>query len=587
VSRIGAEPWLKPGRTALHLASVSSRIFPWLVVLGVAAALAESIGISLIVLFLYSAFGRGAEAFQSGGLMQRAYGLAVEFLPGPVFLGATVIGLIALKASFITVYTVLSARVQNRLGEDICNRLHRQYLEVSYDYVRRRDQGELLNIVATQSWAVAHAYRLTSRILISITMLTVMGCFLLAISWQVTLFAAVGSACLVWALQALSKPARRLGAVTVEAGQHMAEQTMLSLQSMRTVRAFGQEAQRRAAFEKASASARLVADRMELVNAIVSPLSEVGYVCLLLATTAFASGIGLPFASTLTAVALLYRLQGPIRELQASAMGLAQAEAPVALIYEVLRKDNKTFSPQGGEVFSGLREGVEFRAVEFGYEPSETTLADVSFRIPAGKTTALIGASGAGKTTIINLLLRLEEPRRGGICVDGTALSELDRKAWLSAVALAGQDADLMDSSVRANLQIAREGADDASLLRALDDVGLGDLIRSFPDGLDQWIGPHAANLSGGQRQRLAIAQVLLRDPHFIIFDEATSALDFQAEHQIRAMIESRFVGRTLLIVTHRLDTITGVDHAVLLDGGRVLTEGLLAAVRGHRLWPT
>jgi ABC-type multidrug transport system fused ATPase/permease subunit len=557
-------------------------IFPCLVVLGVAAALAESIGISLIVLFLYSVFGRGAETFQSGGLMQQAYGLAVEFLPGPVFLAVAVVGSIVLKASFITAYTVLSARVQNGLGEQIRNRLHRQYLEVSYDYVRRRDQGELLNIVATQSWAVADAYRLCTRILVSIIMLMVMGCFLLAVSWQVTLFATIGSACLVWALQALSKPARRLGAAAVDAGQHMAEQTMLSLQSMRTVRAFGQEAQRRTAFEKASASARSVADRMELVNATMSPLSEIGYVCLLLATTAFASGIGLPFASTLTAVALLYRLQGPLRELQASAMGLAQAEAPVALVHEVLRNDNKIFPPQGGEAFSGLREGIEFRAVEFGYEPSQTTLADVSFRIPAGKTTALIGASGAGKTTIINLLLRLEEPRRGGIRVDGTALSRLDRRAWLATLALAGQDADLMDSSVRANLQIASEGADDATLWCALDDAGLGDLIRSFPDGLDQWIGPHAANLSGGQRQRLAIAQVLLRDPDFIIFDEATNALDFQAEHQIRAMIESRFVGRTLLIVTHRLSTITDVDHAILLDGGRVLTEGPLAAVRGR-----
>ena len=201
-------------------------------------------------------------------------------------------------------------------------------------------------------------------------------------------------------------------------------------------------------------------------------------------------------------------------------------------------------------------------------------LARASFAIPAGATTAIVGESGAGKSTIVNLLLRLYAPQDGRILADGVPLEELSRTGWLARIAVAGQDVELVEGTVGENIRLARPEADDARLRAAAAAAGALAFIEALPDGFESWIGQQGLNLSGGQRQRIGIARAVLRDPDVLILDEATNALDAALEDEIHGNLRRAFAGRTLVLVTHRLEAASAADHVVRVRDGRTAEAG-------------
>ncbi len=231
-----------------------------------------------------------------------------------------------------------------------------------------------------------------------------------------------------------------------------------------------------------------------------------------------------------------------------------------------------------------MEHAIRFRNVSFRYtDDAPLALCEASFHVPAGRTTAIVGASGAGKTTIVNLLLRLDEPSTGEILLDDIPLSAVDRASWLAQLAVAGQDVELMDSTIRANIQVSRADATDADIREAARVAGIWDIIEAQPYGLDHWIGPHGANFSGGQRQRLGLARAFLRDPQILVLDEATNALDAGLDEAIRANLTARFGDRTLVVITHKLETALQCDHLIHIAAGRVLEEGEPTALIAQR----
>lgn len=198
-------------------------------------------------------------------------------------------------------------------------------------------------------------------------------------------------------------------------------------------------------------------------------------------------------------------------------------------------------------------------------------LDGVSFDIPAGRTTALVGASGAGKTTLIHLLLRLYSPGAGTICVDGVPLQDLRRSDWLGLLAVAGQDVDLIEGTVADNIRLADAGASQDDVLAAARVAGVAEFVEPLAEGYDTWIGQQGHRFSGGQRQRLGLARALLRKPQLLILDEATNALDSELERRIRQAIAEQLPASTVLIISHHADTVRHADHVVHLQAGRVV----------------
>ncbi|WOI54044.1 ABC transporter ATP-binding protein [Parvularcula sp. LCG005] len=563
-------------REAIGIMRPFAWTLPVLIVFGLISSLAETAGVTLIIFLLYALMGRGLEATEFGGGIGSALNSVTSVLQDPGMLMIAVLFAIFIKLVVSIAFALLSAWVSNRLGENVQNRLHQQYLDVDYDYIRQRKEGEMLKVIATESWSVPAAYNHVSTFLINATAIVVMTAVLFLVSWQITLIAIVGVAILMVAVELLTIPARRLGRDVTQINEEMAARTLTALQGMRVIRAFGQERFMTTRFQKTTARARKNAIRLAQLSASIGPLSEVGYIIVLAVIVAVSQGQAIPFATTLTAVALLFRLQTPLYAAQGAVLSFAGLEAQLKSVLDTLHRADKSYPPQGEQAFSGLKRHICFRDVTFHYGDNQTPALDaVSFEIPAGKTTAIIGKSGAGKSTLLNMLVRLDRPQTGGIDIDGVPIDDIERSSWLSRVAIAGQDVDLIDSSVEANIRMSRLDATDEQMKRAIDIAGVKPVIDRLEDGLRHWIGPSGANLSGGQRQRIGLARALLTEPDILILDEATSALDQELEALIRRNLEQDLAGKTIIIVTHRLQTITDADHAIVIDQGRVVAEGL------------
>jgi ATP-binding cassette subfamily B protein len=201
-------------------------------------------------------------------------------------------------------------------------------------------------------------------------------------------------------------------------------------------------------------------------------------------------------------------------------------------------------------------------------------LNDVGFHIDPGTTTALVGPSGAGKTTLVRLALRLIDPQAGQVLLDGIDLRQLKVAALRRAVALVPQDVALFNDSLRANIAFARPELDDAAIWAAAEAAELGKFIKGLPEGMATRVGERGLKLSGGERQRVGIARALLADPRVLILDEATSALDSRTEQAIQATLRRVRQGRTTLVVAHRLSTIADADEILVLKAGRVVERG-------------
>jgi len=230
-------------------------------------------------------------------------------------------------------------------------------------------------------------------------------------------------------------------------------------------------------------------------------------------------------------------------------------------------------APDAAEL-DGARGEVRFDHVHFRYGSGDEVLSDVTFQIEPGRTVALVGPSGAGKTSIANLLCRFYDPSAGAVTVDGCDLRKVKLASLRSQLAVVLQDTFLFNSTVRENLLYGKPDATDEEVVAAAKAAYAHDFIMALPNGYDTEIGERGVRLSGGQKQRLALARAILVDPRILILDEATSSVDAEAEYLIQQALEAVLEGRTALVIAHRLSTIRSADKIIALEDGRIEEVG-------------
>jgi subfamily B ATP-binding cassette protein MsbA len=275
--------------------------------------------------------------------------------------------------------------------------------------------------------------------------------------------------------------------------------------------------------------------------------------------------------SFITSVIMLYE---PMKRVARLHVDVSSSLFGVGLLYKFL--DERDYeedepNPRHLEVTAGR---IEFRDVTFAYRPDETVLHGVSFVAEAGRTTALVGRSGGGKSTMMSLILRLYEIGSGQILCDGVDIATVSLVSLRGQIAYVAQDNFLFKGSIRDNIALGRPGASEDEIVAAAKAAYAHDFIMSFEKGYDSPCGEHGAQLSGGQRQRIAIARAFLKDAPIILLDEATSALDSESEQAIQKALRTLCEGRTTIVIAHRLSTVAQADEICVIDRGRIVERG-------------
>ncbi len=253
---------------------------------------------------------------------------------------------------------------------------------------------------------------------------------------------------------------------------------------------------------------------------------------------------------------------------------ISSARAGMDRLYTVLSTASNVPDEPTCAIPVGPRSTLEFRRVSFAYEPGQPVFRELNLTVPGGQTIALVGASGGGKTSVANLLLRFYDPDQGQILIDGVDIRTLPLREYRSLFGVVLQDPYLFNESIANNLRYANPDATDIDLIRALQHARAWKFVEQFPDGINHRVGESGGSLSGGQRQRLAIARCLLLRSRFVILDEPTSALDVESEHLIQEAFDKLFEGRTVFVIAHRLSTIRKANRILVVQDGGIAEEG-------------
>jgi ATP-binding cassette subfamily B protein len=340
---------------------------------------------------------------------------------------------------------------------------------------------------------------------------------------------------------------------------------------------------------------RFTRENMSLVHSVlrfqmVSSLSRgiPSFVLACSATLAFLYGgymvrDGAITVGTLVAfTAFQVQLISPLQNLLGQYVALRKGRASLERVFEFFDVPIET-DAEDAEEFISLREGIALEGVTFSYGGEGTVLDRLTLFLPAGKTTAIVGGSGEGKSTLIDLILRYYEPGGGEIRIDGVPLERFRRDALRRRVAVVSTEPYLFHGTLEENVRYGSPGADPGQVAAAVDRADLGEFVRSLPQGLATIVGERGTALSAGQKQRVALARAFLRSPEILVLDEATSSLDVLTEERVRSSVRELMRGRTTLVITHRLHAVRDADRIAVLEGGRIVREGSHEELAGSR----
>ena len=279
--------------------------------------------------------------------------------------------------------------------------------------------------------------------------------------------------------------------------------------------------------------------------------------------------------SLVTFVVASQRLNGTFGTIATSLAALNTNAALLDLLNKLLEPADKQFRRRSGFTFKSLQQGITLRNLTLQYGPElQPALRNINLNIPSGSTVALVGSSGAGKSSLADLLVGLYEPTEGQMLVDGKPLNDFDLISWQQQLGVVSQDTFLFNATIAENISHGSPNATRAQIVEAAEKAQAAGFISDLPDGYDTLIGERGYLLSGGQRQRLSLARAILRDPELLILDEATSALDTQSERLVQQAIDQFERQHTVLVIAHRLSTIVKADLICVLEKGQIVEQG-------------
>ena len=502
--------------------------------------------------------------------------------------GGIVLGLFLIRGVLSVVHRVLMTKIAKKSVADLQNDLLRHLLQLDLSFFSRYAPGYLMERVNGDVQSVAGIWALlvrgAARDLIGLVSLFAV---MLSIDWFWTFAALVGAPLLLFPSLVAQRYTRKQAVKAREVAGNMATRLNEAFHGVGTIKLNGLEryyTDRYRALTKRQIEVEVkTLFGTAVIPSLVDVMSGIGFACVIIyggyEIISGAKTVG-QFMAFFSALGLAFE---PLRRLAGISGLINAASVSIQRMRDIFNHQPTLLGPDHPTPVQPFGD-IEFKNVslEFGETP---VLRDVSFRAPAGKTTAIVGASGAGKTTIFNALTRLYAHSSGEITISGLANTDIDPSALRACISVVSQDSLLFDETLGENITLDARNTDPSKLNEAISAAHVADFLPTLAQGMDTKVGPRGTNLSGGQRQRVAIARALVRDTPILLLDEATSALDTQSEVLVQNALEKLSANRTTLVIAHRLSTIVSADHIIVMDRGRMIERGThseLIAAGGH-----
>jgi ATP-binding cassette subfamily B protein len=533
-----------------------------------------------LLAFTFMAVSAGAtagSAYLLGQVINQAY--INRSINGIITLSAIIIGLFTAKGLATYWQSIILSRISNAILADNQRRLVAKLMRESVGFYSQSHSSEFLARMSAGAGAVTQVLALVVNA-VGKDLLSLIGLVSVMVFQDpmLSLISFVMAPPLFLFVRKIVRRIKHLAHNQFVSSTNIMETVMETLQGIRTVKAFTLEDTMQARVNKSIDEVEAQANKMARVSNRSGPFMEmlggIAIACALMyggyrvIVTNAAPG---QFVSFITAFLLAYEPAKRLARLNIDLNGLLVGARK---LLEVI--DSPASEPDDSDkpALKLVDAKVELRDVTFAYRANEPVLKRMSFVAEPGKTTALVGPSGGGKSTVLSLLLRLYEVNQGAVVIDNQIISDCSRKSLREQTGYVGQDVYLFRGTVRDNIAFGKIGATDDEIVAAAKAAFAHDFITSFPLGYDTPVGEHGTQLSGGQRQRIAIARALVKNAPIILLDEATAALDSESEKLVQEAIEHLCKGRTTIVIAHRLHTIMHADQILVIEGGVVVESG-------------
>jgi ATP-binding cassette, subfamily B, bacterial MsbA len=532
------------------------------------------------VAFTLMGFGAGATAlaaYLAGDVINQAY---VDRNFQAVIQTSLLIMLVFVsRGAAVYGHSVILSRIGNSIVAENQRRLFDKLQQQNLTYFSDRHSSELLARLSTGAGAANSALNLVitaiGRDALTLMALTVV---MFVQDPVMSLVAFVIAPPVVFVLRKLVRRIRNVAMSQWHGGAQTFETLQETVQGIRLVKSFTLEEQMRARFRANVARVQGDSNKMARVSNRTGPLVEtlaglaVAGLMVYAGHRVINSGASPgEFFSFMTAFLLAYE---PAKRLARLNLDLNVALVGVRILFEIVDAPATEPADDNRPSLKIASARLEFRDVTFSYRPGEPTIRTMSFVADPGRMTALVGPSGGGKSTVLNLILRFYEVDSGVITIDSQDIASVSRRSLRSQISYVGQDVFLFRTTVRENIAFGRPGASEADIIAAAKAAHAHDFISAMPQGYDTLVGERGLGLSGGERQRVAIARALIKDAPLILLDEATAALDSESEHHVQQALAELCKGRTTLVIAHRLSTVMHADNILVIEAGQITDSG-------------
>lgn len=550
------------------------RRMAFVILLGFVSSFLEGFGVALLVpLIAFLMNGSGAP---TGALAKFVSALPIGFLGSWSFKAIFILVAILFLAKGAVLFWagVFRSNTRTRYSKSIRERLYRQMLLSSFSYLRAQKVGNFDHILVSDLKSSAKLFQFSTEVIGSVANLFSYAAVAFVLSPSIAGVTLVGGALflLAWnpVFMRMHKHMRTLMRIRTDTAHAIGE----TLIGIKTIKALAVEKESLSRVRGYFDTTEMIERKKDIVR-LGAKLSVEPVSLLFIAGVFAVSYFYLSFDIT-TFIPIVYLIQQMfvrISKIQSSLHMVNDTLVPAERVAEMIAETEANKEPRGGSLPFKLDKEFALSHVQFSYR-GEPVFSDLSFSVKRGEFVGIIGPTGSGKTTMVDLLLRLMEPSHGCVLLDGTDASHFQIADWRKKIMYVPQESFLLNATIADNVRFLQDDISDAAVSEAIARAQLGSLVARVPKGMNTPVGERGAELSGGERQRIAIARALARNPDVLIFDEATSALDFETEASVKSVIDGLKGTVTIIVIAHRISTVLGADRIIALESGQIVEEG-------------